>query len=109
MTDFRKILAANRGEMGKQTVAVYAKKDKLSLHRFKADEAWQIGQIGQIGQSLSPVGAYLSIPEIIRVARESGADAIHPGYGLLSENPELVEACDAAGRHLRPSSTSREG
>ena len=99
---FRKILVANRGEiairvmraaneLGKRTVAVYAEEDKLSLHRFKADEAYRIGA------GLSPVGAYLSIPEIIRVAQECGADAIHPGYGLLSENPDFVEACDAAG------------
>lgn len=100
--DFKKILIANRGEiairimraaneMGKKTVAVYAEEDKLSLHRFKADEAYLIGA------GLSPVGAYLAIDEIIRVARESGADAIHPGYGLLSENPDFVDACDAAG------------
>ena len=99
---FKKILVANRGEiairvmraaneLGKKTVAVYAEEDKLSLHRFKADEAYRIGA------GLSPVGAYLSIPEIIRVAQESGADAIHPGYGLLSENPDFVEACAAAG------------
>ncbi len=102
MAEFRKILIANRGEiairvmraaneMGKKTVAVYAEEDKLSLHRFKADEAYRIGE------GLSPVGAYLSIPDIIRVAKLSGADAIHPGYGLLSENPDFVDACDAAG------------
>ncbi|MDO5632676.1 MAG: pyruvate carboxylase [Paracoccus sp. (in: a-proteobacteria)] len=99
---FHKILIANRGEiairvmraaneLGKRTVAVYAEEDKLSLHRFKADEAYRIGE------GLGPVAAYLSIPEIIRVARESGADAIHPGYGLLSENPDFVDACAAAG------------
>ncbi|WP_294928081.1 pyruvate carboxylase [uncultured Paracoccus sp.] len=99
---FSKILVANRGEisirvlraaneLGKRTVAVYAEEDKLSLHRFKADEAYRIGE------GLGPVAAYLSIPEIIRVAKESGADAIHPGYGLLSENPEFVDACEAAG------------
>ena len=102
MSDFTKILVANRGEiairvmraaneLGKKTVAVYAEEDKLSLHRFKADEAYLIGE------GLSPVGAYLSIPEIIRVAKASGADAIHPGYGLLSENPDFVDACDQAG------------
>jgi len=102
MPVFNKILIANRGEiairvmraaneMGKKTVAVFAEEDKLGLHRFKADEAYRIGE------GLGPVAAYLSIPEIIRVARLSGADAIHPGYGLLSENPEFVEACDAAG------------
>ncbi|MBK5945583.1 pyruvate carboxylase [Rhodobacter veldkampii DSM 11550] len=99
---FSKILIANRGEiairvmraaneLGKKTVAIYAEEDKLGLHRFKADEAYRIGA------GLGPVAAYLSIPEIIRVARECGADAIHPGYGLLSENPEFVEACAAAG------------
>ncbi len=102
MADFQKILIANRGEiairvmraaneLGKRTVAVYAEEDKLGLHRFKADEAYKIGE------GLGPVAAYLSIPEIIRVAKMSGADAIHPGYGLLSENPEFVDACNAAG------------
>ncbi len=102
MAEFRKILIANRGEiairvmraaneLGKRTVAVYAEEDKLGLHRFKADEAYRIGA------GLGPVAAYLSIPEIIRVAKASGADAIHPGYGLLSENPDLVDACVAAG------------
>ncbi len=102
MTEFKKILIANRGEiairvmraaneLGKKTVAVYAEEDKLSLHRFKADEAYKIGE------GLGPVAAYLSIEEIIRVAKLSGADAIHPGYGLLSENPAFVDACDAAG------------
>ncbi len=102
MPDFKKILIANRGEiairvmraaneMGKKTVAVFAEEDKLGLHRFKADEAYRIGE------GLGPVAAYLSIDEIIRVAKESGADAIHPGYGLLSENPELVDACENNG------------
>jgi pyruvate carboxylase len=97
-----KILIANRGEiairvmraaneLGKRTVAVFAEEDKLSLHRFKADEAYLIGE------GLKPVEAYLSIAEIIRVAKASGADAIHPGYGLLSENPAFVDACTAAG------------
>ena len=81
--------AAN--EMGKKTVAVYAEEDKLSLHRFKADEAYHIGA------GLGPVAAYLSIDEIVRVAKMSGADAVHPGYGLLSENPNLVDACRGAG------------
>ncbi|MDJ0826730.1 MAG: pyruvate carboxylase [Rhodobacter sp.] len=100
MADFQKILIANRGEiairvmraaneLGKRTVAVYAAEDKLSLHRFKADEAYLIGE------DLGPVAAYLSIDEIIRVAKACGADAIHPGYGLLSENPDFVEACAA--------------
>jgi pyruvate carboxylase len=99
---FTKILIANRGEiairvmraaneLGKKTVAVFAEEDKLSLHRFKADEAYLIGL------GLKPVKAYLSIAEIIRVAKASEADAIHPGYGLLSENPEFVDACTEAG------------
>ncbi len=102
MPSFKKILIANRGEiairvmraaneMGKRTVAVFAEEDKLSLHRFKADEAYRIGE------GLGPVAAYLSIPEIIRVAKMCGADAIHPGYGLLSENPDFVDACAEAG------------
>jgi len=102
MKNFSKILIANRGEiairvmraaneMGKRTVAVYAEEDKLSLHRFKSDEAYRIGE------GMGPVAAYLSIEEIIRVALECGADAIHPGYGLLSENPDFVDACDANG------------
>ena len=102
MTEFSKILVANRGEiairvmraaneLGKKTVAVYAEADKLSLHRFKADEAYRLGD------GLGPVAAYLSIEEIIRVAKMSAADAIHPGYGLLSENPRFAEACEANG------------
>jgi len=102
MPEFKKILIANRGEiairvmraaneLGKRTVAVYAEEDKLSLHRFKADEAYKIGE------GLGPVQAYLTIPELIRVAKLSGADAIHPGYGLLSENPDFVDACAEAG------------
>jgi pyruvate carboxylase len=102
MADFQKILIANRGEiairvmraaneLGKRTVAVYAEEDKLGLHRFKADEAYIIGE------GLGPVAAYLSIGEILRVAKACGADAIHPGYGLLSENPDFVDACTEAG------------
>ena len=102
MSDFTKILIANRGEiairimraaneMGKKTVAIFAEEDKLGLHRFKADEAYRIGE------GMGPVAAYLSIEEIIRVAKMSGADAIHPGYGLLSENPDFVDACVEAG------------
>jgi len=92
---FRKILVANRGEiairafraafeLGARTVAVYPYEDRYSLHRLKADEAYEIGTKGQ------PVRAYLDVDEIIRVARESGADAIYPGYGFLSENPDLA-------------------
>lgn len=98
----KKILVANRSEiairvfraaneLGLKTVAVYAEEDKLALHRFKADEAYPIGK------GKGPVEAYLQIEEYIRIAKLSGADAIHPGYGLLSESPEFVDACDAAG------------
>jgi pyruvate carboxylase len=99
---FTKILVANRGEiairafraayeLGAQTVAVFPYEDRNSFHRLKADEAYQIGEEGH------PVRAYLSVDEIIRVARESGADAIYPGYGFLSENPELAEKAAQAG------------
>ncbi|PZF56461.1 pyruvate carboxylase [Curtobacterium sp. MCSS17_008] len=99
---FSKILVANRGEiairafraayeLGARTVAVYPYEDRGSLHRLKADEAYVIGERGH------PVRAYLDVSEIIRVARESGADAIYPGYGFLSENPELAAAAAAAG------------
>jgi pyruvate carboxylase len=99
---FKKILVANRGEiairafraayeLGAQTVAVFPYEDRNSMHRLKADEAYQIGSPGH------PVRAYLDVAEIIRVAQECGADAIYPGYGFLSENPELAEAAAAAG------------
>ncbi|MEM9049060.1 MAG: pyruvate carboxylase [Pseudomonadota bacterium] len=102
MAEFQKILVANRGEiairvmraaneLGKKTIAVYAEEDKLGLHRFKADEAYKVGE------GLGPVAAYLSIPDMIRVARAAGADAVHPGYGLLSENPAFADAVIAAG------------
>ncbi|KAB2860846.1 MAG: ATP-grasp domain-containing protein, partial [Bauldia sp.] len=98
----KKILVANRSEiairvfraaneLGMKTVACFAEEDKLALHRFKADEAYLIGK------GKGPVEAYLQIDEYIRIARISGADAIHPGYGLLSESPEFAEACEAAG------------
>jgi len=99
---FRKILVANRGEiairafraafeLGAKTVAVFPYEDRNSMHRLKADEAYQIGEKGH------PVRAYLDVSEIIRVAVESGADAIYPGYGFLSENPDLAQAAAAAG------------
>jgi pyruvate carboxylase len=100
----RKILVANRSEiairvfraaneMNIRTVAVWAEEDKLALHRFKADEAYQIGRGAHLEKSMGPVESYLSIDEMLRVAALSGADAIHPGYGLLSESPEFAEAC----------------
>jgi pyruvate carboxylase len=99
---FRKILVANRGEiairafraafeLGARTVAVFPYEDRNSLHRLKADEAYRIGEEGH------PVRAYLDVDEIIRVAKEAGADAIYPGYGFLSENPELAEKAAANG------------
>jgi pyruvate carboxylase len=99
---FSKILVANRGEiairafraafeLGVATVAVYPYEDRNSVHRLKADESYQIGEPGH------PVRAYLSIDEIIRVAKHAGADAIYPGYGFLSENPDLAAACVSAG------------
>ena len=103
-----KILVANRSEiairvfraaneLGIKTVAIWAEEDKLALHRFKADESYQIGRGPHLSRDLGPIEAYLSIDEIIRVAKQSGADAIHPGYGLLSESPEFVDACNEAG------------
>src|SRR5690606_25625955 len=99
---FKKILVANRGEiairalraayeLGAQTVAVFPYEDRGSAHRLKADEAYQIGERGH------PVRAYLDVAEIIRVAKQSGADAIYPGYGFLSENPELAAAASREG------------
>src|SRR5699024_4785765 len=98
----KKLLVANRGEiairimraaveMGITTVAIYAREDRFALHRFKADESYVVGA------GSSPIAAYLDIADIIRVAKECGADAIHPGYGFLSENAELAEACADAG------------
>ena len=99
---FKKILVANRGEiairafraafeLGAKTVAVFPYEDRNSMHRLKADEAYQIGEKGH------PVRAYLDVSEIIRVAKECGADAIYPGYGFLSENPDLAQAAADAG------------
>jgi pyruvate carboxylase len=97
-----KLLVANRSEIAIRvlraaseldirTVAVFSEADKLSLHRVKADESYLVGA------GRSPLEAYLSIDEIVRVAKQSGADAVHPGYGFLSENPDLAEACEKAG------------
>ncbi|PBC10768.1 pyruvate carboxylase [Mesorhizobium sp. WSM3859] len=103
-----KILVANRSEiairvfraaneLGLKTVAIWAEEDKYSLHRFKADESYQVGRGPHLAKDMGPIESYLSIEEVIRVARLSGADAIHPGYGLLSESPEFAEACAEAG------------
>ncbi|WP_020661815.1 pyruvate carboxylase [Amycolatopsis benzoatilytica] len=99
---FRKVLVANRGEiairafragyeLGAGTVAVFPHEDRNSLHRLKADEAYEIGEPGH------PVRAYLSVEEIVQAAKKAGADAVYPGYGFLSENPDLARACEEAG------------
>jgi pyruvate carboxylase len=98
----RKLLAANRSEiairvfrsaheLGVRTVAIYSHEDRFALHRFKADEAYAIGKAGE------PIRAYLDIPGIIDLARQCDVDAIHPGYGFLSENAEFAQACVDAG------------
>jgi len=98
----RKLLAANRSEiairifraaneLGLPTVAIYSQEDRLALHRFKADEAYQVGA------GKGPVEAYLDIAGIISLAKEKEVDAIHPGYGFLSENPAFARACEKAG------------
>src|SRR6476620_7069978 len=102
MPEFRKLLVANRGEiairvfrsaheLGIRTVAIYSHEDRFSLHRVKADEAYQVGKAGE------PIRSYLNIEAIIELAREKGVDAIHPGYGFLAENAAFARACDAAG------------
>ena len=98
----RKLLAANRSEiairifraaneLGLRTVGIYSQEDRLALHRFKADEAYQVGA------GKGPVEAYLDIAGIVALAKEKGVDAIHPGYGFLSENPAFARACEKAG------------
>src|SRR5262245_55943135 len=100
-THFKKLLVANRSEiairvfraateLGLRTVAIYAQEDRLSVHRFKADEAYLIGE------GKGPVGAYLDIEGIVALAKEKGVDMIHPGYGLLSENASFAQACQQA-------------
>src|SRR6187455_1131867 len=102
LTRIRSLLVANRGEiairvmraaneLGIRTIAIYSQEDRFSLHRTKADEAYLVGR------GKAPVDAYLDIEDILRIAVEAKADAIHPGYGFLSENPEFVEACNRDG------------
>ena len=97
-----KVLALNRGEiairiyraaeeLGMGSVGIYSKEDRLSLHRFKADETYQVGK------GMGPVQAYLDTDGIVGLAREKGVAFIHPGYGFLSENPELARACEREG------------
>lgn len=102
MKEIRSILVANRSEiairifraayeLGIHTVAIFSNEDRLSLHRFKADESYLVGS------GKKPISAYLDIDDIIRIAKETNVDAIHPGYGFLSENPDFAEACEKAG------------
>ena len=99
MRKIRSVLVANRGEiairvfracneLGIRTVAIYSKEDSLSLHRFRADESYLVGE------GKKPVDAYLDIEDIIRIAHEHDVDAIHPGYGFLSENADLAKRCE---------------
>src|SRR5438876_169675 len=98
----RKLLVANRSEiairvfrssheLGIRTVAVYSHEDRFALHRFKADEAYRVGKPGE------PIRAYLDIPGIVALAKGVGVDAIHPGYGFLSENAAFPRAWGGAG------------
>ena len=102
MKTIHRILIANRSEiairvmraaseLGIRTVAIYSNEDRFALHRFKADESYLVGD------GKKPVGAYLDIADIIRVAKLARVDAIHPGYGFLAENPDFADACAAAG------------
>ena len=99
---FRKILVANRSEiairvlraaseLGIRTVAIFSHEDRFALHRFKADQSFLVGK------GKEPVAAYLDIDDILRIARDARVDAIHPGYGFLSENPDFAEACAKVG------------
>lgn len=102
MKKIRSLLVANRSEiairvlraaseLGIRTVAIYSNEDRFALHRFKADESYLVGA------GKKPIQAYLDIADIIRIAKEAEVDAIHPGYGFLSENPDFADACKAAG------------
>ena len=102
MQKFKRVLVANRGEiairvfracreLGIRSVAIYSEEDKNSLFRTLADESYLIGK------GKSPVDAYLSIGEIIELAKAKAVDAIHPGYGFLSENAEFAKQCEEAG------------
>ncbi|MCA9122463.1 MAG: pyruvate carboxylase [Planctomycetaceae bacterium] len=102
MKTIKRLLAANRSEiairifrsaheLGIRTVAIYSHEDRYALHRFKADEAYEVGKPGE------PIQAYLNIDGILAIAKKYDIDAIHPGYGFLSENPQFAQACDEAG------------
>ena len=99
---FKKLLVANRGEiairvfrsaheLGIRTVAIYSHEDRFAMHRLKADEAYQVGRSGE------PIRSYLDIQSIVDLARAKKVDAIHPGYGFLSENAAFARACESAG------------
>jgi pyruvate carboxylase len=101
-TRIKSLLVANRGEiairvmraaneLGIRTIAIHSQEDRFSLHRMKADESYLVGE------GRGPIEAYLDIADVLRIAREVGADAIHPGYGLLAENPEFATTCESAG------------
>ena len=102
MKRIRCLLVANRSEiairvmraaaeLGIRTVGIFSNEDRFALHRFKADESYLVGE------GKTPIGAYLDIADIIRIARQAKVDAIHPGYGFLSENPSFADACAEAG------------
>ncbi len=91
----RSARSAPRTSSGISTVAIFPYEDRNSLHRAKADESYQIGEVGH------PVRAYLSVDEVIKAAQRAGADAVYPGYGFLSENPDLAEACERGRHHVR--------
>ncbi len=102
----KKLLVANRSEiairvmraateLGLRTVAIYAEEDRFSMHRFKADEAYRVGE------GKGPVGAYLDIDGIVALAKEKGVDMIHPGYGFLSENAKFARGVRGGGHHVR--------
>ena len=99
---FERVLVANRSEiairvfracteLGIRTIGIFSKEDRSALHRYKADESYPLDE------NLDPLKAYLDIQGIVTIAKRHGADAIHPGYGFLSENPELARACRKAG------------
>ena len=109
----RKLLVANRSEiairvlraaneLGIKTVAIFSHEDRYALHRFKADEAYLVGK------GKPPIAAYLDIEDIVRIACDAHADAVHPGYGFLSENPAFAEACSGAGLVFVGAATGRD-
>ncbi|GMS80163.1 hypothetical protein PENTCL1PPCAC_2338, partial [Pristionchus entomophagus] len=100
--EFKKVMVANRGEiairvfralteLNKTSVAIYSEQDKNSMHRLKADEAYLVGK------GLPPVAAYLAIEQIIETAIKNNVEAVHPGYGFLSERSDFAQACENAG------------